>query len=91
MNAALAHCPYCLSNNLILTDHTLGFQITCQTCSASGPCKETKKEARSVWDQLTTELDKSRESHASHFVDRLKELERVMTPARELLKEANSR
>lgn len=78
MNQGFAHCPYCLAQKPELIAQLVGYQVICKNCLATGPNKSFKKQAVRAWNQLTAELDQSRQWHAERFTERLEALEKSL-------------
>jgi len=89
MNYSLAQCPFCFGAKPNLANHLISFQVICQTCHATGPKKQSKKDAIISWNQLSEDLARSRQWHAKQFIGKLKEIEVAIISQQELLKTAD--
>jgi hypothetical protein len=71
MKPLIAHCPYCFGKQPEVTVNLLGFQVTCPTCLATGPSKTSQKDAKSSWNMISQELERSRHWYAKFFTSEL--------------------
>jgi Tfp pilus assembly PilM family ATPase len=77
MTPPIEQCPYCFGKHPELTTNTFGFQVICQDCLATGPSKTAMKEAKSSWNLLTQELQRSRQWYAAHFTRELDAIDNI--------------